>query len=494
MLFSTTFEQFERLAQKSRRVVVSQEIYADLLTPVRVFQALSKGHEQAVLLDSSEHATSQDACIYIGLNPFAEFHADASGFTISDASGVRQLTGDAFDLLRTFYHEQKSAFEHSLAKFAGGMIGFIGYDAVRYIERIPKRHDDSTFPLMNFKCYATNIAFDKRTGKALVTHVVTITDDLRDCYNTAVGENETIIQRMLDADVSVHYKAEPVCETDPFLAVDMDSTDTDFRSMVDTAKRYIEQGDVFQVVLSRRFQKAFAGNDFDCYRALRVLNPSPYQFYIRDKGYSVIGSSPEKLVSVQNGIIESTPIAGTRKRGTTYDEDQAIEADLLSDAKELAEHMMLIDLARNDVGAVSAIGSVEVAEQKRIKRFSSVMHISSTVRGMLAQAKDAFDVLRYSFPAGTLSGAPKVRAMELIDTIESSSRGLYGGAIVSIDHQGQMDSCIVIRTIVLKDGIATVRSGAGVVYDSDPQLEANETRHKAAGVLRALQLAERGLV
>jgi anthranilate synthase component 1 len=494
MLFSTTYEQFEALAKESQRVVVSQEIYADILTPVRVFQSLSQGVEQAVLLDSSDHPTAQDACIYIGLDPIAEFNADKNGFTTTSEGKKQQVEGDAFELLRKFYNDHKSAFQHSLAKFAGGMIGFIGYDAVRFIEDIPDRHNNDEFPLMNFKCYGTNIAFDKRTGKALVTHVVKVADDLRACYEAAVAANETIIQRMLDGAISVQYTKSSEQEVDPFENISLDSSDEEFKSMVEQAKDHIKKGDAFQIVVSRRFQAPFKGNDFDFYRALRVLNPSPYQFYIRDKGYTVVGSSPEKLVSVQNNIIESTPIAGTRRRGKTYEEDQAIAADLLSDEKEIAEHMMLIDLARNDVGSVSEVGTVEVVEQKKIKMFSSVMHISSTVQGVLDSRYDAFDVMKHSFPAGTLSGAPKVRAMQIIDEIESSSRGLYGGAIMSVDNQGQMDSCIVIRTIVLKDAIATVRAGAGIVYDSDPQSEADETRHKATGVLRALKLAERGLV
>lgn len=493
MLFVTSYEQFAALAEQSTRVVVSHEIYADMITPVRVFQYLAKGREQAVLLDSSDHATAEDACIYIGLDPVAEFNVTADAITIRDLHDTTKLSGDVFACLRDFYQRYKSVSQHSLAKFAGGMIGFMGHDSVRFVEDIPSRFAAEQLPIMNFKFYGTNITFDKRTGKALVTKVVQVTDDAKQCYEDALSYIKELISEMLAADVDARYIQQAVAQ-DPFDGVMIDSDDEQFKAMVATAQDYIKQGDVFQVVLSRRFQKPFKGDDFDLYRALRVLNPSPYQFYIRDGDYTVVGSSPEKLVSLQNNIIESTPIAGTRPRGNSFDDDVTIEQELLADEKEIAEHMMLIDLARNDIGMLSKIGSVKVVEQKQIKRFSSVMHISSTVHGEIADGYDAFDVIEHAFPAGTLSGAPKIRALELIDEIESSPRGVYGGAIMAIDNQGQMDSCIVIRTIVLQHGIATVRAGAGIVFDSNPKAEADETRHKATAPLRALQLAEQGLI
>ena len=493
MLFVTTLDQFKEFARQSKRVVVSHEIYADMITPVRVFQCLAKGHEQAVLLDSSDHATAQDACIYIGLDPVAEFKATESSVTVSDLHSSREVQGDVFNCLRDFYNDYKSLSQHSLAKFGGGMIGFMGHDSLRFIEDIPSRHPSDQLPVMNFKFYGTNIAFDKRTGKALVTKVVEVTEDVESCYQRAIKDIEHLIQQMLNAQVESVYVRQ-VADDDPFKDILVDSDDKQFKSMVAQVQDYIKCGDVFQVVLSRRFQKKFSGDDFDLYRALRVLNPSPYQFYIRDADYTVVGSSPEKLVSLQDHIIESTPIAGTRPRGQDFNKDQQIEQELLADEKEVAEHMMLIDLARNDVGSVSKVGSVKVVEEKQIKRFSSVMHMSSTVHGEIAEGLDAFDVMKHSFPAGTLSGAPKIRALEIIDEIEASPRGVYGGAIMAVDNQGQMDSCIVIRTIVLQHGLATVRAGAGIVFDSDPQTEADETRHKATAALKALQVAERGLI
>lgn len=493
MLLFTSYEQFKSLAQLSNRVVVLQEIYADLLTPVRVFQIVAKGHLEAVLLDSSDYETSQDACIYIGMNPLAEFNVDQKGITIKNKAEIINVLGDPFELLRDFYHRYKSASEATLSKFSGGMIGLMSYDAIQFIENIPSRHENNDMPLMNFKFYGTNIVFDKRTGKALIAQVVDINDDLRACYEKACDANEAIIKKMFHSSIAPTYTVNHT-HKDKFDGVFVNTCDDEFKANVLKAKEYIKSGDIFQVVLSRSFKREFHGNDFDIYRALRVLNPSPYQFYIRNMDYSVIGSSPEKLVSLRNGIVESCPIAGTRARSHDFDYDQTLEQELLQDEKEGAEHMMLVDLSRNDVGSISEIGSVSVSELKKIKRFSSVMHMSSTVCGKIAKDKDAFDVLKAAFPAGTLSGAPKIRAMEIIDELESSKRELYGGAVVAIDDQGQLDSCIIIRTVVVKNHLATVRAGAGIVFDSDPQSEADETRHKVGGVLSALVLAEEGLI
>ena len=493
MLFATTYEQFLTLAEQSSRVVVSREIYADVLTPVRVFQVLMNGRDRAILLDSSDHATSQDACVYLGFDPIAEFNVSNAGITVTASDGVESQEGDRYELLRAFYHKYKSMSQHTLAKFAGGMLGFVGYDAVRFVEKIPNRHQCDAYPLMNFKFYGTNVVFDKRTGKALVTKIVEVADNLEQCYKDACEANDQIINQILTTSLATKTPLESV-EQDPFAGVDIDINDAAFEALVQKAQAYIRAGDIFQVVLSRRFNKPYQADDFDIYRALRVLNPSPYQFYIRDKNYSVIGASPEKLASLQNGIVESCPIAGTRPRDLDYEKDQALEKALLADKKEIAEHMMLIDLARNDLGKISAIGSVSVTEIKKIKRFSSVMHIASKVQGKIASDKDAFDLIKATLPAGTLSGAPKIRAMEIIDELESSQRHLYGGAIVAIDNQGQLDSCIVIRTVTIANNIATVRAGAGIVLDSVPKSEADETRHKVTGVLRAILLAERGLV
>ena len=310
-------------------------------------------------------------------------------------------------------------------------------------------------------------------------------------YHAVMQSIDDIIDRMMSAKLSASLKKDTVLNDD---LIEPDVDDEGFREIVNQAKSYIEKGDAFQIVPSRRFRRQYAGDDFDIYRALRVLNPSPYQFYIRTPDYTIVGSSPERLVSLHGGVIETMPIAGTRPRGRDAEHDLALEEDLLADEKEQSEHMMLVDLGRNDVGKVAQPGTVKVVEKSKIHKYSRVMHIVSRVQGALSEQYDGFDVLKACFPAGTLTGAPKVRAMELIDQIETSRRGVYGGAVMAFDNQGQMDGCITIRTAFVKEGVVSVRAGAGVVLDSDPQKEADETRHKVQAVLDAVELAEKGML
>lgn len=325
----------------------------------------------------------------------------------------------------------------------------------------------------------------------LISKLVEPSSDLKNDFDAAVTEINALIQEMISAQskVSILEQKDP----EP-VDVETDIDDAGFCKMVEKAKEYIAKGDAFQIVPSRRFRVKYDGDDFNIYRALRVLNPSPYQFYIRNPEFTIVGASPERLVSLQSGVIETMPIAGTRPRGSDFETDQKLEQDLISDEKEIAEHMMLVDLGRNDVGAISEPGSVEVVERAQIHRYSRVMHIVSRVQGKIRKGFDAFDVLRSCFPAGTLSGAPKIRAMEIIDEIETSRRGVYGGTVMAFDNQGQMDGCITIRTALVKNGVATIRAGGGVVLDSNPQKEAEETRHKAQAVIDALALAKGGLV
>lgn len=492
-MHKTSFKQFQILCQQSQHVVVSKEIYGDLLTPIRVFQALAKGCEEAALLDSSDHSNAVDACIYMGFEPIAEFRAKDGKSTITYQQQTSSSDANPFDALRDFYRRFKCESVHKLGKFAGGMIGFMGYDSVRYIEHIPNRHvGDPQLPDLCFMFYRTNIVFDKRSGNVLISKVVEAGDDVNATYQQAMHDIDVII------DVMVNAHAAPM-PTHPNLtanqaSINADIDDAAFADMVTQAKHYIRQGDAFQIVPSRCFKRAYNGDDFNIYRALKVLNPSPYQFYIRHRDYTLVGSSPERLVSLQQGVVETMPIAGTRPRGATRAVDVANEDDLIHDDKELAEHMMLVDLGRNDLGAVCQPGSIRLEEFKSIKRFSRVMHIVSRIQGLIHNDKDAFDVIKAVFPAGTLSGAPKIRAMEIIDELETTRRGAYGGAVVAIDNQGQMDSCITIRTALVKDKVATVRAGAGVVLDSDPKKEADETRYKAQAVMDALCLAEEGFV
>lgn len=495
MLADMSLEQFKALAKKARRVAVSREIYGDRLTPITVFQTLSHNQANAALLDSSDHSTSADACIYLGFDPVAEFCSMGKEITLTHNGQTDTTTADdPIAALRTFYQDYKGASLKTLAKFAGGMIGFMSYDAIRLIEAIPDQHNNTDhIPDIQFTFYGTNIVFDKRSGTVTIAKMVEVNDEPEKVYSQAIKDIDAVIEKMLAGHHPEHATSVNITHVSPD-EIDVDVSDEDYKNIVKQAKKYIQQGDAFQIVPSRRFQKKYTGDDFNIYRALRVLNPSPYQFYIRHKDFTIVGSSPERLVSLQNGVVETMPIAGTRPRGENFEQDQALEKGLLEDEKEIAEHMMLVDLGRNDVGAISKPGSVRVEELASIKRFSRVMHIVSRVQGHLRDGFDAFDVLKAAFPAGTLSGAPKIRAMEIIDNIETSRRGVYGGTVCAIDNEGQMDSCITIRTAFVKDGVASVRAGGGVVLDSDPQLEADETRHKAQAVLDALALAQGGFV
>lgn len=334
-----------------------------------------------------------------------------------------------------------------LKKHKTSALGFLSYDAVRLFEAIPDRHKGpNQLPEIHFNFYKDILKFDRQRQKAeLTSSTASITTDL---------------------------------------------SDEEFMSLVEQAKNHIINGDIFQVVLSRKFTTPYSVSPMHIYETLKKISPAPYMFYLPTEHGVMVGASPEKLISVINKKVEINPIAGTRPRTQDKTDDQ-IAADLLGDKKEVAEHMMLVDLARNDIGASCKPGSVKIKELSKIKHFSHVSHIASTVTGELRDDKDALDALAAAFPAGTLSGAPKIRAMEIIDELETSRRGIYGGAIVQIDAEGNLDSCIAIRMAVLKNGIATVRTGAGIVYDSNPLSEANETRQKARGILEAIATAER---
>lgn len=361
------------------------------------------------------------------------------------------------------------------------MVGFISYDGVRLFEDIPASHaQDDKIPHSHFRCYRHNITFDHQQGKLVITTVIDTEKQLYQDGVKQLADIEDLIRQPVKED-------RQTANNDSIIHADVE--DDEFKNMVKIAKSHIKQGDVFQVVLSRQFSKKTTVDAFNIYRSLRFCSPSPYMFYLEGDGYEVIGASPEKLVSVREGVVETRPLAGTRPR-LDKGQDQEMEADLLGDEKEIAEHMMLVDLCRNDVGEISKPGTVNVTRLLEIEHFSHVMHISSTVQGLLAEHKDALDAVRASFPAGTLSGAPKIRAMEIIDALETTSRGIYGGVICAFDSKDNVESCIAIRMATMKDGVVSVRTGAGIVHDSDPQSEADETRHKARSVLEAIRLAE----
>lgn len=486
-MFSTSFEYFSDKAASHQRVVVVSERLADRITPVHALEVVAKHHNDFILLDSSDHETSDDACVYIGLDPYATFKVTNREVTVKADACNQVIDEPPYVALKQFFQTYRSAPSSTLAKFGGGMMGSIGYEAVRFAEPTISSQHCSSYPLMQFSFYRHHIVFDKRRGTVIIATVVEPTKDLQVSYDAAIDEIDKLLQLLHETPRAVDAQPSMLSTHDD---MDVSQADKAFKVMVDAAKAEIKKGEIFQVVLSRTFSRPFKGRDIDVYRALRLNNPSPYQFLIHHEDYSIVGASPEKLASLQDDIITTCPMAGTRSRGKTHEIDSQHEEDLLSDQKEIAEHMMLVDLARNDIGKISEVGSVKVSELKHIKKFSRVMHISSTVQGRRQAGVDAFDVLQATLPAGTLSGAPKVAAMSLIDQYESSSRDLYGGAIVAIDNRGNMDSCITIRFVQLKNNMACVRAGCGIVFDSDPQGEADETRHKAQAILEALSYAE----
>ncbi|WP_264769881.1 anthranilate synthase component I family protein [Coxiella burnetii] len=463
-----------------------------MLTPTQAFYQLLDLYPTAILLEFSPR--NEKPYAFIGFNPLAQIIARGDEITVFLKNTVTKMKGDPFHHLRRLRQQINCIDNHPLTKLTGAAIGYLSYDAIRYVESIPDRHTASEkIADIDFKFYRDGITFDLESNNAIVSHVVEVKDELKHCYEYGLEKLADITNNLftparpkLSTNRKTHYSKSTSLDFKP------DSNDTDFKKIVNKAKQYIAAGDIFQVVSSRTFKKPYQGKPFDIYRALKKVSPSPYHFYLQNDSLAIAGASPEKMVSVKNGIIDSVPLAGTRPRGNGKS-DQTLAQELINDPKETAEHLMLVDLARNDIGIVSQAGSVEVAELMQPVNFSHVMHLASRVQGSLAKNYDAIDVLKATFPAGTLSGAPKIRAMEIIDELEHSRRGLYGGAIVALDRDDNLDTCIIIRTTIVENGIASIRAGAGIVHDSDPIAEANETRHKAKSVMAAIQLAEGGL-
>lgn len=429
-----------------------KEISNDCLTPILVYQAL--GGIGCCILESA-FETGEGFVSYIGINPIGTFTAVGEQIDVETIGAKQSFCGDPYTALKGF-SEGRSVF------------GFIGYNAMRLKEAIPHRHAPSEIPDFFFHFYQTVIKFDHARRTLLCMH------------EGSEEEIDAIFEKCFAS-----CPPQPLKQPKP-LSFEVDVTDQAFGDLVEHAKRSIQAGDIFQVVLSRTFHTRVQAKPFEVYRALRHASPAPYLFFFEEKAFAIAGASPELLISVEGNAIESVPIAGTSPKGDSFD-------SLLSNPKECAEHVMLVDLARNDVGIVAEAGTVCVADYKIVKSFSHVNHIVSRVKGRLQASLHPLDALKASFPAGTVSGAPKVRAMEIIDELENTARGLYGGAIVVLDACGNLTSALAIRTAVIQDSYVTVRTGAGIVLDSDRKKEAEETRHKASGVFAALELAEGSL-
>ena len=488
-------QQFVEMIDQVDLVPVHRTIIADLDTPLTIFAKVAGDDPYAFLFESMEGGEKWGRYSFIGLEPLVTFASVRDQVRMErhgQPGGVTELAGvDPLAELRTLLASFSVSTAPGLPRFYGGAVGFLGYDMVRFMERIPDRHPPLALPDSAFMVPGLVLIHDSVQQRlTIVCNVWRQGEaDAGELYQQACGRIETLIARLKGpVPATCLAQAGPVASHRFTSNMDLEG----FSAMVEQAKEYILAGDIIQVVLSQRFHAKTSLNPFTLYRALRHINPSPYLFYLRHGDLVQIGSSPEILVRLEEGNIELRPIAGTRKRGSTPAEDLELERELLADPKERAEHLMLVDLGRNDVGRVAENGSVAVRDLLVIERYSHVMHIVSGVHGRLRAGLDQFDVLSACFPAGTVSGAPKIRAMEIIDELEVARRGPYAGAVGYFGFSGNMDFCITIRTFILKGEDLWVQAGAGIVADSVPQKEYEETINKAMGLRRAVELAEKG--
>ena len=499
-----TREEFKDLAAQGNVIPVYRSILADLETPVSAFLRL-RHMPNAFLLESVEGGETMGRYSFLGAEPYLTLRSKGRTVTIRERGATRTVEliddQDPLHVLEEILSGVNYVELPGLPRFAGGAVGYIGYDWVRFLEPIgASTEDDLNLDDVHLLLTDTLCIFDhvKHRLIGLANVHVAPDSDLDALYDGAVARVNELLAALrvpLEFDDPNHtiHNAAPTPPEDGE-KWESNLTRAEYEEMVLAGKEYIAAGDIFQVVLGQRFQKPLRADAFDVYRALRSLNPSPYMFFLGfDDGTTVVGASPEILCTVEDGTVTVRPIAGTRPRGETPAEDLALQAELLADEKERAEHIMLVDLGRNDVGRVSEYGSVKVTDLMVIEKYSHVMHIVSSVTGKLNPDKSAIDVLRATFPAGTLSGAPKVRAMQIIEEREPTRRGIYGGAIGYFSYTGNLDACIAIRTMVAKGGIAYVQAGGGIVADSVPATEFDETVNKSGAVRRAVELAEAGL-
>jgi len=490
---------FRELATRHSVVPVWREVLADVQTPVAAWLRLAPGgggNGNGFLLESVEGGRRWARYSFVGGDSFAVVKGMGERTTVEGDPPVRPEEGEPpLAYVKRLLAACRAPAIDGLPRLHGGAVGFIGYDCVRELERLPDPPpDDLGLPDLALMLTRTLVALDHFAQKAFVITNVTLPTKagLDAAYDDAVDRCEAVIERL--AAPLAATAIDVVSSRSPHFSATAD--DDEYAGWVKRAKEHIYAGDAFQIVPSRRFEAPLRGSTFDAYRALRTLNPSPYMYFLRwgatdaHDAFEIAGSSPEPLVRVTGSDIAGRPIAGTRPRGVTPEADGALERELLADDKERAEHVMLVDLARNDIGRVASWGSVNVDELMVVERYSHVMHIVSNVTGRLAPGKVAFDALTSCFPGGTLSGAPKVRAMEIIDSLEVTRRGPYGGVVGYFDFSGNIDTCITIRTVVASGGRAYVQAGAGIVADSVPELEAEETRRKAEALLGAVEAAE----
>jgi len=486
------FAEFSRLAADATLIPVARAVPADLLTPVSAFLSIAADEPNAFLLESVEGGENVGRYTFLGVRPYMTLTARGDKIVVERGRRRQQMSGPLLEVVRRLLAEHRPAHVAGLPPFTGGAVGFFAYDFVRQLEKLPERaKDDMKAPDCRLMFFDRLLAFDHVRHQI---HIVASADVAREtpraAYDRAVADIDRLERqlargfRRLASSLEAGKKRRATK-----LKVHAATTKRGYMRAVERAKQYITAGDIFQVVLSQRLDFRPSVEPFDIYRSLRSVNPSPYMYYLRMGRSQVLGSSPEMLVRVKDGKLNYRPIAGTRWRGKDEAEDLQLEKDLCADEKERAEHVMLVDLGRNDLGRVSEYGSVKVRDLMHVERYSHVMHLVSSLEGKLRPELDALDALAACFPAGTLSGAPKVRAMEIIEELEPVRRGVYGGAVIYADFAGNLDSCIAIRTMVMEGKQAYVQAGAGIVADSDPEREYEECLNKARAVVRATELA-----
>lgn len=471
-----------------KRIPLKIELCADMITPLMAIRRLKKVSRHVFLLESAEADKKWGRYTFVGFDPTLEFTCQNGVMRIKSGMEIKEGTMHPGDTIRRIIADNRSPVIEDMPPFTGGLVGYFSYDYIKYSETTLNLNadDEESFKDVDLMLFDKIVVFDNYRQK-LILIVNVKTDDIATAYHKGELELRTmktlLTQGEMADDSPLRFKSgyRYLFGRDEYC------------SMVEKAKHYIHEGDIFQIVLSNRIEADIEGSLLDTYRALRMTNPSPYMFYFSSDDIEIAGASPETLVKLENGVLHTFPLAGTRPRGNTDEEDLALEKELLADEKELAEHNMLVDLGRNDIGRISTIGSVEVEKYMNIERYSHVMHIGSTVRGIIRDDKDALDAVDSILPAGTLSGAPKLRACELICELENNKRGIYGGAIGYIDFTGNLDTCIAIRLAFAKNGKVFVRSGAGIVADSIPENEYQECINKAKAVMNALDMAQGGL-
>ena len=488
-----SLKKFKELSKEGNLIPIYSEILADMETPVSAFKKIGKS-KYSFLLESVEGGEKWARYSFIGFEPALIFKSKGRRVELIKNGEPQNIIESDYplDVLRDIMNNYHLVEVEGLPRFFGGAVGYVNYDMVKFIESLPDQTaDDLNLFDSVFLITETILIFDNLNNTIKIVCNVHVDNgkNVEEVYSKAQDKIENIIS-LLRKPTSLpevkSYGDEPVNVTSN---MELEY----FKNIVNKAKEYITAGDIIQVVLSQRFQTKLDGDPFNIYRALRRVNPSPYMYYLSFDDLIIAGASPEVLVRVEGDNIELRPIAGTRPRGKNEKEDEWLQKDLLEDPKEMAEHVMLVDLGRNDVGRVSRMGSVEVPEFLVIEKYSHVMHIVSDVRGILEQGKNSYDVLKACFPAGTVSGAPKVRAMEIIEELEQSKRGPYAGAVGYFSFSGNMDFCIVIRTIIIRNGNVYFQAGAGIVADSQPEKEFQETVNKAKAMVKALQMVKEGL-